>query len=135
MLILHDERLFHPALTELPLGEIWQAVVRQASLLTYAQQVELTVNTPAQGEWQTLLCYTDRDKLLMVIRILVDNALRDDPTQQPIGLNLELDEEVWCVQLVDQGIGIADSDLSVILNAIFVPKMGSGIALMGWALA
>lgn len=48
MLIRHDERLFHPALTELLLGEIWQAVVRQASLLTHAQQVELTVNTPAQ---------------------------------------------------------------------------------------
>ncbi|TLE18894.1 sensor histidine kinase [Vibrio cholerae] len=124
MLIRHDERLFHPALTELILGEIWQAVVRQASLLTHAQQVELTVNTPAQGEWQTQLCYTDRDKLLMVIRILVDNALRYDPTQRPIGLNLELDEEAWRVQLVDQGIGIAEADLSVIFERYFRAENG-----------
>lgn len=124
MLIRHDEKLFQPALTAMPLQAIWQAVVRQAHLLVNPQHVELLLDAPNSNQWETLECYMDLDKLLMIIRIIVDNALRYDPKKQPLKLTLEVLATQWQIHLEDQGIGIHDDDLQHIFQRYFRAENG-----------
>ncbi|MGL6055056.1 MAG: sensor histidine kinase, partial [Vibrio metschnikovii] len=124
MLIRQDEQLFQPTLTAMTLETIWQAVGRQANLLANSQQVIVESTHPAQANWQTLICYTDLDKLLMIIRIIVDNALRYDPKKQPLGLTLMLEPNQVSFQLSDQGIGIANDDLEPIFERYFRANNG-----------
>ncbi|WP_217538587.1 HAMP domain-containing sensor histidine kinase [Vibrio metschnikovii] len=124
MLIRQDEQLFQPTLTAMTLETIWQAVGRQANLLANSQQVIVESTHPAQANWQTLICYTDLDKLLMIIRIIVDNALRYDPKKQPLGLTLMLEPNQVSFQLSDQGIGIANDDLERIFERYFRANNG-----------
>ena len=124
MLIRQDEQLFQPTLTAMTLETIWQAIVRQTNLLASSQQVTVAATEPTQANWQALICYTDLDKLLMIIRIIVDNALRYDPKKQPLTLTLTLEPNQVSFQLNDQGIGIASDDLERIFERYFRANNG-----------
>lgn len=124
LLIRQDEQLFQPALTPMTLDDLWQTVTRQASLLTHAHQVQLECVVPSENNWQTRLLYTDVDKLLMTIRIIVDNALRYDPLHQPITLSLRVEATQFHIRLHDQGIGIAQDDLAHLFQRYFRAENG-----------
>lgn len=124
MLIRQDEQLFQPTLTAMTLEAIWQAIVRQTNLLASSQQVTVAATEPTQANWQALICYTDLDKLLMIIRIIVDNALRYDPKKQPLTLTLTLEPNQVSFQFNDQGIGIASDDLERIFERYFRASNG-----------
>lgn len=124
LLIRQDEQLFQPALTPMTLADLWQAVTRQASLLTHAHQVQLECVVPSEDDWQTRLFYTDLDKLLMTVRIIVDNALRYDPEHQSITLSLVVEAKQFHLRVQDHGIGIAQGDLECIFQRYFRAENG-----------
>ncbi len=124
MLVRHDEKLFQPTRVAMSLQALWHAVVRQAQLLVKPQQVELRIEAPNHSHWEHLNAYMDLDKLLMVIRIIVDNALRYDPQKHPLSLTLTILESHWQIQLYDQGIGIQADDLPHIFQRYFRAENG-----------
>jgi len=124
MLVRHDEKLFQPTRVAMSLQALWHAVVRQAQLLVKPQQVELHIEAPNHSHWEHLNAYMDLDKLLMVIRIIVDNALRYDPQKHPLSLTQTILESQWQIQLYDQGIGIQADDLPHIFQRYFRAKNG-----------
>lgn len=124
LLIRQDEKLFQPTLSPITLESLWQSVTRQATLLTHSHQVQLECLHPQQANWQERIFHTDLDKLLMTVRIIVDNALRYDPHHQPITLTLLVEPQQFHLQLQDHGIGIDQEDLAQIFQRYFRSENG-----------
>lgn len=64
-------------------------------------------------------CYCDRQRIEQVIVILLDNAFSYTPSGQSISLNLYCSHKKCCIQVIDTGTGISDSDKEKIFDRFY----------------
>ncbi|MEM8533541.1 MAG: ATP-binding protein [Chloroflexota bacterium] len=73
--------------------------------------------------------------LEQVFRNLLSNAIKYSPNGGTIHIDIQEDEQYVCVQIADEGVGIAEEDLSHIFNQFYRVKtaqqhaVGSGLGL------
>lgn len=65
------------------------------------KQIELKVDLP-----QSLPAYADEDMIQLVIRNIMSNALKFTPQGGMVKVNAFTEEEHWCIQVKDTGVGI-----------------------------
>lgn len=65
------------------------------------KQIELKIDLP-----QSLPAYADEDMIQLVIRNLISNALKFTPQGGTVKVNAFTEEEHWCIQVKDTGVGI-----------------------------
>jgi signal transduction histidine kinase len=80
----------------------------------------------------------DRDFLVVMVRELLDNAVKFSPVEQPITLRASGEDGALCIEIRDKGRGIASADLEHIWNSFYQINReefedqgaGSGLALV-----
>ena len=96
--------------------------------LAEAQQAELECQWPARGT-QPLLSHGDSALLTLMLRNLLDNALRHSPPQGRVTLRLAAD----AIEVIDQGCGVPEEQLARLGDRFFrLPGQahaGSGLGL------
>ena len=69
------------------------------------------------------LCHTtvigDRNQLIIAIQNLIDNAINYSPDKTTVTVNTEVIGDVVEIQVIDQGIGIAESDIDRIFERFY----------------
>lgn len=89
-------------------------VLIQARGLSLSKGVKVTV-----AEIDQLLVEGDSDRLKQLILCLVDNAIKYTPSGGQVSLGLKRDGSSAIVEVADNGIGIADSDLPLIFDRFY----------------
>lgn len=83
-----------------------------------ARQKNLTLSLSIAGDCH-YDCLCDRQRMEQVIIILLDNALSYTPAGQDILLNICRSHRKYCIQVIDTGIGIPDSEKEKIFDRFY----------------
>lgn len=76
------------------------------------------INVQLASDWQELLMTGDAYKIKQLLIILLDNALKY--SQQEIVMHIDHTEDNWVIlKVIDQGIGIAESDLPHLFDRFY----------------
>ncbi|MEK7202757.1 MAG: HAMP domain-containing sensor histidine kinase [Patescibacteria group bacterium] len=80
--------------------------------------------------------YLDKERMIMVMQNLLDNAIKYSPEHGKIEIIIQVDKRFLYVKIKDQGVGIPEKDQSKIFskffratNAIKTDTNGSGLGL------
>jgi two-component system sensor histidine kinase RegB len=116
------EKLQSVTIEKLVLITLEGLLERNRVQLSFAPEVrDRLVNVPLDG-------------LTQALRGLIQNALDADPTDQPVIVRLDLQDETWRLQIQDRGPGMTDEHLRRVSEPFFTTKppgkgMGLGVFL------
>ena len=60
--------------------------------------------------------FADKDMISTVIRNLLGNAIKFSPTGKTVNIRVKDDDQFWEINIIDEGVGIADEDLEKIFQ-------------------
>jgi signal transduction histidine kinase len=103
-----DNGQFRFRLEPLVVNELIDEVVATVNDRTITIQADTLVEAQA-----------DRDRLKQVLINLIDNAINYSKTDQPIGIHLTTIKQKACIQIIDQGVGIALVDQTRIFERFY----------------
>lgn len=108
-----DGGLDPAAVTEVPVTEIFSEATRRFQVLI--NQRDVTLDVTAGDETVS----GDRDSLIELIALLLDNAIKYSPTGSSIALTSQASGGFVRLAVADHGIGIAASDLPHIFDRFY----------------
>lgn len=122
LLVLYETHLSEPTMTNLSVADLLIDAMQEARSMQgdYVTPIALTMYpgaTRLQG---------DKTSLSLVLRSLIENALKFSPEYSPIAITVSkpgLDE--ICIEIVDQGVGMSEELLGRIFDPFFRGKDGS----------
>jgi len=102
------------------------AVVALLELEARRRQVEIRVT--CRGRIQV---FVDADQLQQISLNLIRNALDASPPQSTVHVNLGGDEELFLLEISDEGPGIPEADRPHLFEAFFTTKADRGVSGLG----
>ena len=98
----------------------------------------LELKLPSNPAERDSIAQADPGRLRQVLLDLIENADKYSPADRPILLQMHLDEQHHCIDVIDQGIGIPEAELEEVFErfhrASNAPeRTGSGLGLSGEA--
>jgi signal transduction histidine kinase len=113
------------------LGELARAVAAEFGLRAGERNVELDVVQPPGPCWSR----GDPDAVARVVRILLDNALRYGPSEEPISVSAGCDAAHAYVEVADRGPGVHPAEREQIFERFQRGRSASAEAGFGLGLA
>jgi signal transduction histidine kinase len=103
-------------------------VLEEHSFIENFKSIEFTTQIQQEGSF-----YTDSKRLTIILNNLISNAIRYSRTKQPfVSIQVHTDEERAFIEILDNGIGIAQEHIDKIFNMFYrasQSKSGSGLGL------
>lgn len=97
------------------LCEIAREASAQGRRLAGLRQIEWSQTLPASSLW----IGGDADALRRLFLILIDNAVKYTPEHGSVGIRVANSDDGACVEIIDNGIGIAEADLTHIFDRFY----------------
>jgi signal transduction histidine kinase len=113
------------------LGELCRAVAAEFALQARERDVEVLVEPPPGPCWAA----GDPGAVARVVRILIDNALRHSPPEEPVHVVPAYHGERATVEVADRGPGVPDEDRDRIFERFERGSAASGKGGFGLGLA
>lgn len=116
LLVLYEMHLSEPTLTNLSVADLLIEAMQEARSMqeNYLTPISLTMYpgaTRLQG---------DKSSLALVLRALIENALKFSPDHSPITIVVSKPQpDEICIEIKDQGIGMSGTDLERIFDPFF----------------
>lgn len=95
--------------------EVLNAAMSNVEALASKNHQSLVVEKPDQLP----LIYLDKERMIMVVQNLLDNAVKYTPEYGKIKINLEVDNQYLRVKIKDQGVGIPEKDQAKLFSKFF----------------
>lgn len=118
--------------TDVALDELVSEAVRVGGALARGQQITARTSTPVEVR-------ADRDRLLQVLLILIDNAIRHTPEDGSITITTTLENDRPTLRVTDTGAGIPQEHLPHLFDRFYRAdwsrQRGSGGTGLGLAIA
>src|SRR5262249_38703378 len=115
MLARADSEAAQSSFSNLNLCEVVCITVASTSSLADAKGIRLYTNMPESP----VNVLADRDAVRRLVVILVDNAIKYSPPGSDVIVSINAEGKDASVEVKDQGIGIADEDLSHIFERFY----------------
>lgn len=100
-----------------PLIPFLENLIKIFSEIAYNEEILLSLHTQTLQE--PALIYGDQDKLEIIIANLLSNAIKFTPKQGQITVTCFLDDDAYCIEVSDTGIGIPNSELEAIFDRFY----------------
>ncbi|MCW3466066.1 sensor histidine kinase [Chitinophaga nivalis] len=94
-----------------PLAPLVQEVLSFCQLLIQQKQLVLQVEIPVVIE-----LYADRDQVSVILRNILNNAIKFSYTGESISVRAEQDQEMVQIQVADQGTGMPAEQLAILFS-------------------
>lgn len=114
------------------MNELVSELCDEARVLTQQQLLLLRLELPEQA----VSVYGDRLRLRQLLLILIDNACRYSDPGGEVTIRLQVNDDIASLEVCDQGIGIADSELEAVFDRFYRSEQarkrapsGSGLGL------
>jgi PAS domain S-box-containing protein len=120
-----------------PLEKLLSDVQQEAVVLARKKHIMVTLIDPSAS----VQIYGDPQRLKQLLLILLDNAIKYSDPNSHIQMRLNVDSQYATIEIVDQGQGIAEQDLSHIFDRFYrghrvkdhtQPGAGLGLAIAKW---
>lgn len=98
----------------LDIDDIVNQAISLAQLRADDRNIEL-INGPGCNK----IVIGDRSQLIMAVHNLIDNAINYSEDGTKVSINRELEDEIINISVVDQGIGISESDIERIFERFY----------------
>lgn len=105
------------ASTAVNLTELTNQLIQYFEPLTVKKGIKLTVSIQNQnGNADTSMFYTDKDKLDLIVKNLVSNSVKYSPEQSEIFVGLKILNSELTVEVADHGKGISPENRQIIFD-------------------
>lgn len=98
------------------LADLLKSIYEKYIAIAEHKNLSLSLSISADCNYE---CFCDRQRIEQAIIILLDNALSYTPSGQNISLNIYRSHKKYCIQVIDTGIGISDSDKEKIFDKFY----------------
>jgi signal transduction histidine kinase len=129
-----DNELVPIERSQFDLSDLIKQIIKEEKLIYNEQSIEL-------NSTGSIIVNADRKLFTQMIRALLDNAVKFNRDNNPITIHLQKESKHFMIEIIDQGMGIAETDINHIFERFYridkarsrtIGGTGLGLSIVKW---